>query len=187
MWIRDTLPARLPHVRFYIYGYDTSIAGSTSAQNVQDISGTLINTLEAYSLGTPNAKPLIFLAHSLGGVVLKQALVQVAKVAGKASELRSGIFDKIKGVIFFGVPSRPMPFESLYSIVQEQPNEGLVRDLTNKSEYLGVLEHEFSQILSLGTMTMFWAYETKMTRTVMVRFTHTIVQSSTTVFSKLII
>ena len=129
MWIRDTLPARLPHVRFYIYGYDTSIAGSTSAQNVQDISGTLINTLEAYSLGTPNAKPLIFLAHSLGGVVLKQALVQFAKV----------------------------------------------------------LEHEFSQILSLGTMTMFWAYETKMTRTVMVRFTHTIVQSSTTVCSKLII
>ncbi|KAK0613711.1 hypothetical protein B0T14DRAFT_461687 [Immersiella caudata] len=166
MWIRDTLPAHLPHVRFYIYGYDTAIAGSNSTQNVKDISGTLINTLQACNLGTSDAKPLVFLAHSLGGVVLKQALVQVAKISGKTLGQRLSILDKISGIIFFGVPSSPMPFESLHSIVQAQPNEGLVRDLTNKSEYLGELEDQFSHIPFLENMTTFWAYETKLTRTV---------------------
>jgi hypothetical protein len=75
MWIRDSLPMRLPTVKVFLYGYDSTITNSTSFQNIEDLASTFINMLQAYDLICPSSKPLVFLAHSLGGVVLKQALI----------------------------------------------------------------------------------------------------------------
>lgn len=79
MWIRDKLPQFLPMVRFATYGYETKLFPSTSFQSVPDLAISLVAVLRSCGWSSPTAKPLIFLAHSLGGAVLKQAPALAAR------------------------------------------------------------------------------------------------------------
>jgi len=165
MWIRDALPARLPHVRFYIYGHDAAAANRTSTPTVKSISTALIHTLQAHNLGVPSAKPLLLLAHCLGGVVLKQALVQAAD---GCETLPSNVLNKVKGAIFFGVPSRPVRSDQLSIMTGNRSDVSLKGELAGKSEFLQELDQRFAGIPRWADMKIHWAYETKATPTTQV-------------------
>lgn len=142
MWIRDELPQRLPGVRFLTCGYDTALYGSTSFQIIFDLAISLIETMKAIGWSAPSSKPILFLAHSLGGVVLKQALVMLA---GGGSRERA-ILTKIKGAISFCVPSQGMGVPDILDMLGEQPNVALVKDLSNESDFLLRLDEQFGNI-----------------------------------------
>lgn len=82
MWIRDSLPYDLVPGdstsssigRVMTYGYDSVIHGSSSYQNLEDLAISLHNSLIVLTSVTSAAdtKPIIFIAHSLGGLILKQ-------------------------------------------------------------------------------------------------------------------
>ena len=162
MWIRDALPARLPHVRFYIYGYDPAAANRTSTPTVKSISTAPIHTLQAHNLGVPSAKPLLLLAHCLGGVVLKQALVQAAD---GCETKPSNVLDKVKGAIFFGVPSHPVRSDQLSIMAGNRSDVSLEGELAGKSEFLRELDRRFAGIPRRADMKILWAYETEPTLT----------------------
>ncbi len=162
MWIRDALPTGLPGIRFLLYGYDTTLANSQSFQTIADLSRTLLLTLEANGWASPATKPLIFLAHSLGGVLLKQLLVMLAGANDRATFMLS----MIRGAVFFGVPSVGMPLSHLLAVVGDQPNKDLVEDVSDQSQFLPNLETQFSGISYIERMTLHWAYETKTSPTV---------------------
>lgn len=165
MWIRDKLPELVPGVRFILYGYDTKLVGSKSFQTVADLANNLINTLKAGGWSSPSSKELAFLAHSLGGVVLKQCFCMLAD-SDVSSEC---ILQKTKGAIFFGVPSEGMDIEDIHSMLRDQPNkDALVTEISNKSSFLPSLEEHISGIFQLRGMKLFWAYETQETPTVKV-------------------
>jgi hypothetical protein len=164
MWIRDVLPEKIPFTRFVLYGYDTTIAESNSFQTVLDLAGSLIQVLMANGWASPTAKPFFLLVHSLGGVLLKQALVMLA--GGGTRE--TFLLDKIKGAIFFGVPSVGMPISHLRAMVEDQPNKILIDDLSDQSNFISNLEDQFSGISYIRRMKLFWAYETEMSHTVIV-------------------
>lgn len=167
MWIRDALPDLVPNVRFILYGYDTALAGSTSIQTVPDIALSLIHTLQLGGWTSTGHVGLLFFAHSLGGVVLKQAFRMLAD-SGVRDEL---ILTRTKAVIFFGVPSQGLDVSDLDIMLEDQPNkEALVQEISNKSEFVKILEEQFSGISHLQKMNLLWAYETKTTPTVVVRF-----------------
>jgi hypothetical protein len=163
MWIRDRLPGYHPNVRFITYGYDTKLYPSTSFQSVPDLANSLIGALRSSGWSSPSAKPLIFLAHSLGGVVLKQALVMLAG-SGQTETFISAL---VRGSVFFGVPSQGMPMNDVRIMLGKQPNaDALVMEISDTSDYLESLERQFSGISFLSNVKLFWAYETKTTRTV---------------------
>ncbi|OIW26426.1 hypothetical protein CONLIGDRAFT_472512 [Coniochaeta ligniaria NRRL 30616] len=162
MWIRDALPSSLSRVRFVLYGYDTKLVTSTSFQTVVDLSRSLIEEMKANGCGASNAKPLLFLAHSLGGVLLKQALVMLAG----GNEKIASMLGLIRGVVFFGVPSQGMPISDLLSIAGDRPNGPFVKDLSDQSQYVANLEDQFSGISWIRRMSLFWVYETKTSPTV---------------------
>lgn len=163
MWIRDALPDLVPNVRFILYGYDTALAGSTSIQTVPDIALSLIHTLQLGGWTSTGHVGLLFFAHSLGGVILKQAFRMLAD-SGVRDEL---ILSRTKAVIFFGVPSRGLDVSDLDIMLEDQPNkEALVQEISNKSEFVKILEEQFSGISHLQKMNLLWAYETKTTPTV---------------------
>lgn len=164
MWIRDSLPSSLPRIRFVLYGYDTKLVTSTSFQTVVDLSRSLIEEMKANGCGASNAKPLLFLAHSLGGVLLKQALVMLAG----GNEKIASMLGLIRGAVFFGVPSKGMPISDLLSVAGDRPNEAFIRDLSDQSEYVAKLEDQFSGISWIRRMSLFWVYETKTSPTVVV-------------------
>ncbi|KAL7810778.1 hypothetical protein V8C44DRAFT_350038 [Trichoderma aethiopicum] len=163
MWVRDTLPELVPGVRFILYGYDTKLVGSKSFQTVPDLAINLINELKSGGWSSPSAKDLTFLAHSLGGVVLKQCLLMLAD-SGVTFE---SILQRTKGAIFFGVPSEGMSIGDIHSMLGDQPNKGtLATDISDKSDFLSSLEKRISGISHVRGMRLFWAYETQTTPTV---------------------
>jgi hypothetical protein len=167
MWIRDTLPKLLPSVRFILYGYDTTLVDSRSFQNIPDLALTLINEMKAGGWTSSAAKPTVFLAHSLGGVVLKQTFVLLAD----SSEIDKAILGRIKGAIFFGVPSQGMDIGDIFGMLGSQPNkDALVKFISTESPYLTQLERQVFGISYVRHMKLLWAYETQTTPTIVVSF-----------------
>jgi hypothetical protein len=183
MWIRDALPSRFPGVRFIIYGYDTALSGSKSFQVVPDIAGSLISELKANGWAAPAAKPIIFLAHSLGGVVLKQSMVMLA---GSGVRERQ-IIRNIKGTIFFGVPTVGMAVPDIYEMLEDQPNTALLDYLSNRSNYIPTLEKQFDGISYTRDMVLFWAYETQATPSLSVRILLLIAMTSLNIFHRILV
>ena len=75
MWLRDSLPSDLagidggPLARIMIYGYESSVPQSNSVQNLEDLATSFHTHLLALASAIP--KPIIFVAHSLGGLIVK--------------------------------------------------------------------------------------------------------------------
>ncbi|KAI1412373.1 hypothetical protein F5Y13DRAFT_200005 [Hypoxylon sp. FL1857] len=163
MWVRDELSQFFPSIRFVLYGYDTTLSPSSSFQTALDLGNSLIDLLKAHGWTSPTAKPLLFLAHSLGGVIVKQALVMLAGSGQKETYIAS----IIRGIIFFGVPSQGMNIPDIITMLGEQPNvDALVKDISEKSDYLLHLEKRFAGISYLRTIKVYWGYETRTTRSV---------------------
>jgi hypothetical protein len=165
MWIRDKLPEDIPAMRQIIYGYDTSLTGNESFQVVEDLALSLIAKLRSIGRSSKTAKPIIFFAHSLGGIVLKQAMVTLAGSNG----VEKLILQKIKAVFFFGVPHLGMEMSHLLDIIQGHPNEPLVRTLSREGGYLTLLNDQFRGIALFPKVRIISAYETKMSRATQVR------------------
>ncbi|KAI9166340.1 Protein SERAC1 [Paramyrothecium foliicola] len=162
MWIRDSLTQGLPNTRFLLYGYNTSLVNSKSFQTIVDIARTLLAVLEASLWTDFSTKPFLFLAHSLGGVILKQALVMLAD----GNDRERSMLGLVRGAIFFGTPSVGMPLSHLLRMVEDQPNKDLVEALSDKSPFLANLEVQFTGISFLEGIKLLWAYETQTSSTV---------------------
>jgi hypothetical protein len=78
MWLRDSLPSDLTHentiepvASVMIYSYESSVANSNSFQNLEDLATSFHNSLLTLAR-TPATRPIIFIAYSLGGLIVKQ-------------------------------------------------------------------------------------------------------------------
>ncbi|KAI1443597.1 hypothetical protein F5Y02DRAFT_392884 [Annulohypoxylon stygium] len=162
MWIRDELPRLVPELRASIYGYDTTLAGSNSFQSIQDLAMSLIDHIKSSGWILPSAKPLVFLAHSLGGIILKE----VFSILANSGERNAHILNLFQGGIFFGVPSQGMHTSHLLTIVKSQTTEKMIQDLSKGSEYLLNLDNKFSGLSAVRNMRLHLAYETKTSPTI---------------------
>jgi hypothetical protein len=161
MWIRDDALKYVPGMRAILYGYDSKLVNTDSFQRIGDLSVSFISQIRANGGTLSDAKPLVFLAHSLGGIVLKDAFCRLAN--SQADSLERRIFSRCKGALMFGVPNFGMEQNHLLSVVQGNPTEALVRDLSRESGtygYLKRLELSLSGIAEVGDMTIYWAFET---------------------------
>lgn len=105
-WPKTLLPGRLPGARILAYGYDAyivrkSVAGSN---RLIDHAKNLLNDLTAdRTRCSASSRPIIFIAHSLGGLVCKEAILRSRNHPD--AHLRS-VFDCVKGIIFMGTPHK---------------------------------------------------------------------------------
>jgi hypothetical protein len=74
MWLREKVPEEVSTFRQIVYSYDTPLKANESFQVVEDLALSLIAKLMSIGRSSATAKPLIFFAHSLGGIGLKQAI-----------------------------------------------------------------------------------------------------------------
>lgn len=163
MWLRDQLPYDLMQIRsilYAVYGYDTKLLMSESFQTIEDLALSLIAKLDSIGRSLLSAKPLVFLAHSLGGIVLKRALVEMAN-----SNVRQNfMLDAVRQVILFGVPNREMRMSHLLPMIEGKPNAGLVEILSPESTYLPKLDEQFGCIMLLCKIKLISVYETARTQ-----------------------
>lgn len=164
MWLRDRLPQDVPQLRSLIYGYDTKLVKSRSFQDLDDIAWTFIARLKEIRRSLPPAKSLVLLAHSLGGILLKRALILLAH---DGSDEEKTILESVKGLVFFGVPHRGMEISHFLAMVAKQPNEEFISTaLSPDSTLLPKLEEKFSEIaLRIKKENIRFVYETQMSQT----------------------
>lgn len=109
-WPQDLLPTTVPSARILTYGYDTRIRhfvlGQICKNSVPDHGRDFLNTLEAWRRSSDEAsRPLIFVAHSLGGLVVREALKQ-ANHFRTTHPHNYAVLKSTIALMFFGTPHR---------------------------------------------------------------------------------
>ncbi|KAF5228483.1 hypothetical protein FAUST_11030 [Fusarium austroamericanum] len=105
-WLETLLPLKLTNARILTYGYDAYIVQKpvASTNGLIDHAKNLLNDLSTdRACSNASSRPLVFIAHSLGGLVYKEAILLSRN--NPKPHLR-GIFDCTKGIIFLGTPHK---------------------------------------------------------------------------------
>ncbi|KAM5342908.1 hypothetical protein ACJ41O_013874 [Fusarium nematophilum] len=148
VWLRDFLPKDVPNIRVLLYGYDTVLPGSLSKQSIEDLGGALLEQIIAFRARDETShRPIIFIGHSLGGLLIKEALVRARR---RPSDANSDLSKASYGLLFFGVPNLGLRNDQLRTLVRGQPNEALIHDLlvdndSEPSAFLKRLADQFSE------------------------------------------
>ncbi|GKU22800.1 unnamed protein product [Fusarium langsethiae] len=99
-WLKDMLPERIPNARIMSFGYNANVQFSKSTTGISDfVEGLLADLMSCRTSHQEKTRPIIFICHSLGGIVFKQALVRA-----RERDRYTDLLTHIRGVAFFGTP-----------------------------------------------------------------------------------
>ncbi len=179
-WLRAKLGVDVPQARILGHEYGSEWYGDPSYTNLEECGAELLRCIirDRRHAGrhemcpTRRRRPIVFIAHSFGGLVVKQAMVEAYRVwkagddAGSATS--SGITEatrrgdaancrdflcSVAGVVFLGTPHRGSAFSgwarvkmAVGSLMGQQSHPGLVKVLAANSEPLRELQRAFDEV-----------------------------------------
>ncbi|KAI9860939.1 MAG: hypothetical protein M1813_005618 [Trichoglossum hirsutum] len=118
-WVSDFLqedlrPEIRGFVRTYLYGYDSGWMIDAPVVDVHSLARNLLDTIavQSRSEDSANRRRVIFVAHSHGGLLVKEALV-IDSLGGN----EDGIASRTDGILFFGTPHGGSTLASLGRVV----------------------------------------------------------------------
>lgn len=150
-WPKDLLGCDdLPPMRILSYGYDADVAhfwAMGSQNRIGEHAGNLVNALAQLRDGSDTEeRPIIFVAHSLGGLVTEDAILFSKS---SAETYLQDIFESVSGVCFLGTPHCGSDFARWASVATslvntvKTVNKSLVKTLTLNSEVLARVQRDF--------------------------------------------
>lgn len=171
-WPKILLPSVTPHARIFTWGYDADVGGflSSASQNtIHQHAGNLLSDLaNLRETGQNKSIPIIFVVHSLGGIIVKDALNQSSSTEGTRLKF---IAPATFGVIFLGTPHRGSRSASLGKIAYRvtlvatmRPNLKLLKGLERNSEILERVGDSFSQTMLRHNIRLYSFREEQITR-----------------------
>ncbi|KAH8796346.1 hypothetical protein BGZ57DRAFT_746706, partial [Hyaloscypha finlandica] len=159
-WPLELLPGTHEDIRILTYGYDSHVShwftGPANKMTIATHGRSLLNDL-ARERQDSRGRPMIFVAHSLGGLVVKEALIEARKQ--KYHNHLNEIYSSCEAIIFFGTPHRgsgaakwAVLLGNIASAAQFDTNIGIARDLdpSGGSDKLEELRRDFNDILEEG-------------------------------------
>lgn len=176
LWLRDFLPDDIPYARIMSFGYDSMVAFSNSVAKLEDKALELLNRLSTKRniAGRSCARPIVFVCHSLGGLVVKNALIIAHERTGDVHY--KDILDNTKAIAFLGVPHSGSNSAWWASIavnalkaasIGVATNSALVEDLKRDSTMLTRISKQF---VDLGKdLVIYTFYETQKVSGILVR------------------
>ncbi|ETN44019.1 uncharacterized protein HMPREF1541_10884 [Cyphellophora europaea CBS 101466] len=146
LWI-DDIPAEVRRkTRIFFYNHDSGWRRDGVQGRLSTLAGRMLHELRGMPQGS--ARALVFVAHSYGGLLVKQALVE-ANTLGVEFEL---IRQRTKGILFLGTPHRGSNFTTLGTLVASclRPigaDSSILRELDYDSTYLHDLHTHFVRVV----------------------------------------
>ena len=108
IWLQDSLTKDISFARIMTFGYDSTVAFSKSVAGIDDKALDLLNRLSSKRRGlkdgSSRGRPIVFICHSLGGIVVKKALILAHERS--SDPFFKDILDNTKAIAFLGVPHK---------------------------------------------------------------------------------
>lgn len=149
-WPNDFLANDLPEARIWTYGYNAdAIGGVFQAHSKNSISqhGRDLSVQLEREVLAANRDPVLFVAHSLGGIIVKDAI--------KRSQPCQ---ERTRLVVFLGTPHRGSDAAgwgiiaaNLTKLALQDPSQRLLDTLQVDSEVLDNIHHDFVTTLDQST------------------------------------
>ncbi|KAH7186205.1 uncharacterized protein B0J16DRAFT_400214 [Fusarium flagelliforme] len=163
VWLRDSLPFDVtkndhdrPISRVMTYGYESSLADSDNVQTLEDLSIGFIEVLSRLSR-LSGRKPMFIVAHSLGGLIIKQTLIDLER---SNREDYKSLAEMIAAIFFFGVPHDGMDIEALIPMVGDGPNRFLLESINRlNTQVLNNQQRDFREFGLGGSREIVCFYE----------------------------
>jgi len=169
LWLRDLLPESLNIARVLTFGYSansTSFYGGKSADRIQQHAQTLVADIQAdRSLEGCLNRPLIFVCHGLGGILVKKALSYSSTRTSKHVEHLYSVFVSTYGILFFGTPHHGAETGAWAATAQNDESLGLVPSqketqlltaVQKDSETLQAINDHFSSLMKQFHVFFLW-------------------------------
>lgn len=149
---------------------------STCKESIFQHAGVLLSDLALLrTLSADKKKNLVFIAHSLGGIVVKDALSRSRNETTWIEEILPATI----GVIFLGTPHHGSKMASLakqvmklVEIFYQDTNTKIIRALEEKSDVLERVTRSFGQVLGAGKIKVHSFQEAEKTNGVMIVENH---------------
>ncbi|PMD33669.1 hypothetical protein L207DRAFT_438320, partial [Hyaloscypha variabilis F] len=153
-WPRELIQETIPNARVLTFGYDTHVrhvlGPPVSRSTVYDIAWDFLVALEA-ERRHESSRPILFIAHSLGGIVVKEMLRRSSSCHLSQPQLQE-VFESTIGIMFFGTPHGGADPRGFLQHVAEKAikaagftvNKQIVDTLLPSAERLKELRDEFS-------------------------------------------
>ncbi|KAI9736601.1 MAG: hypothetical protein M1834_000805 [Cirrosporium novae-zelandiae] len=165
VWLRDWLPQQVSNARILTYGYDSRLLKNKSKCTIEQLASKFLEALKT-SRGSESERqrPIIFIAHDLGGLLVKSAIAQAGASGINESQENIDVLKSCYGFLFFGVPNQGLNHQQLKLMVRGEPNEELMNALittcTNEpSEYLKGLHEKLCERFKFNDSQVVSYYE----------------------------
>ncbi|KAH7025067.1 uncharacterized protein B0I36DRAFT_332472 [Microdochium trichocladiopsis] len=99
LWLRDDLPKILPEARIFIYQYDAAVVYGSDRTTFLDKANDLLEQIRCERNKATERLPIIFVGHSMGGLLIKQALINAQQ-----NQKYTSIKEATTGLAFFATP-----------------------------------------------------------------------------------
>ncbi|KAI0026033.1 putative SesB-related regulatory protein [Xylariomycetidae sp. FL0641] len=153
-WPRLMLPSEIPDARLLTFGYDASVIGwrgSISGNRLSDHSNNLLSSIATFrAADDTEERPIIFVMHSLGGLVVKDALLSSSTSPERHLQQ---VYDSTRGLLFLGTPHSGVSLasvaERLIRVVNgsSKANLHILKVLKRDSEVLSRIQSGFHALL----------------------------------------
>ncbi|KAH2398155.1 hypothetical protein EMGR_003896 [Emarellia grisea] len=151
LWLKDLIPKHIPHARVLSFGYESSSCRF-------DWPG-----FTDRSLGDCRTRPIIFVCHGLGGVIVKKALAHSANSTSPLVAHLNEIFISTFAILFFGTPHININLANRLVLESSGVGDGRAQRLgysqsspPKKLQSLESITDQFAPLMRKFYTTFFW-------------------------------
>ncbi|KAI1416756.1 hypothetical protein F5Y13DRAFT_204139 [Hypoxylon sp. FL1857] len=164
LWLRDDLPQDLPESRIFLYEYNSTAFFGSDKDTFIDRANSLLEEIRTRRKGI-EYRPILLLGHSMGGLLIKQALIN----AHNNSKYTS-IKDVTRGLVFFATPhfgadGTPLTLGNTTVKIAEllgfQKGQNILETLQRNSIFSDIMQEHWRHQLEQYHIVSFWGTHDK--------------------------
>ncbi|KAI9657407.1 MAG: hypothetical protein M1821_003089 [Bathelium mastoideum] len=165
MWLRDFVSKDMPHCRTMTYGYNSKLLVRGTDTTLDYSRGLLDELKRIRNTEEERQRPLFFIAHSFGGIILAQCLMKAARQDESDHPALASLYRATYGMLLFAIPHKGLVMKDIKQMLAGQskhPRNELLQQISDESSYLAIHFGEFRDVIRDRKVVSF--YETRQTQ-----------------------